>query len=281
MNRLFREYIDEFMVVYIDDILIYSKTFEDHMKHLKIVFDTLEKARLKIKLKKCEFCESNREFLGHIVGRDGLKPDSKKIEKVKNLKIPKKVTDVRSVLELCSYYRKFVKNFAKIAKPLHELTSKSAELEWTQKHQESFNTLKEKLINHPILQYPNFDKEFILITDASEQGLGAVLSQLNEDGKEVVIAYASRSLQGAEKNYPITELECLAIIWAVKHFQKYLTKRKFTIITDHSALKTLRTAKVPVRRRAQWMMYLQQYDFEIKHRPGKSNTNADALSRLI
>ena len=141
--------------------------------------------------------------------------------------------------------------------------------------------MKGKLVEYPILEYLDFEKEFILITDASGEGLGVVLSQLNDKGKEVVIAYASRSLREAEKNYPITELEGLAVIWGIEHFHKYLIGKKFKIITDHSALKYIKSSKPPRKgRRSRWMMELQQYDFEVKHRSGKSNSNADALSRL-
>ena len=188
---------------------------------------------------------------------------------------------MRSFLGLCSYYRRFIKGFSKIAKPLNELLKKNKRFEWKERQQKAFEKLKEKLIEHPILTYPDYKKGFILITDASGEGLGAVLAQLNEEGKETVVAYASRSLKEAEKNYPITEQECLAIVWGVEYFHKYLRDRKFIIVTDHSALKTLKTAKIPKSgRRARWMMNLQQYDFEIKHRSGKSNSNADALSRL-
>ena len=152
MNKLFREYLDEFIVVYIDDILIYSKTFYEHMKHIEIVFKILQEAELMIKLKKCKFCVPNIEFLGHIVGRDGLKPDPVKIEKIKNLNIPRiTIKDVRSVLGLCSYYRKFVKNFSKIAKPLNQLLKKEQGFHQNEETQEAFKTLKNKLIEYPIL----------------------------------------------------------------------------------------------------------------------------------
>jgi len=276
------------MVVYIDDILIYSKTFEEHMEHLRIVFDILRKANLMMKLKKCKFLEQNIEFLGHIVGKDGIKVDPAKIEKVKDLKIPTTVREVRSILGLCSYYRKFVKDFSKIAKPLNELLKKNKDneernpkIEWNEERQKAFETLKRKLIEAPILQSPNFNKEFILITDASGIGLGAVLSQLNNEGKEVVIAYASRTLNETEKRYSNTDRECLAIVWAIRYWHKYLIRARFRIITDHAALKTLQTAKVPIGRRGKWMMELQQYDYKIEHKSGKENKNADALSRLL
>jgi hypothetical protein len=234
-----------------------------------------------MKLKKCEFAMRNIKFLGHVVGKDGLKPDPDNIKKVRELKPPENLKDVRAILGLCSYYRRFIKGFSKIAKSINELLQKDTPLEWTKERNTSFEILKKKLIEAPILQFPNFEKEFILCTDASGKGIGAVLAQLNDEGKEIVIAYASKTMNKAEQNYPITEQECLAIIWGVQHFHKFLIGRKFTIVTDHSALKTLKTAKVPKGRRARWMMELQQYNFEVKHRSGKSNTNADGLSRLI
>jgi len=279
MNKILREWLREFVVVYIDDIMIYSKTFEEHLEQVEKV---LKKLKKKSKFnEKCKWGEQNIGFLGHRVGKDGLKPDPGKIEKIRDIKIPTTVREVRAVLGLFSYYRKFVEGFSKIAKPLNELLKKESEFKWGERQQKAFEELKERLIKHPILEYPNFEKEFILITDASGEGLGAVLSQLNDQGKEAVIAYGSKSLKPAEKNYVVTEQECLAIVWGIEHFHKYLVGRKFTIVTDHSALKTLQTSKIPKKgRRARWMMELQQYDFEIKHRAGKNNGNADALSRL-
>src|SRR2546430_6870432 len=158
MNHVLQEYLYKFAVVYIDDILIYSKTFEEHMEHLEKIFEKLKEAELMIKLKKCKFCESNIEFLGHVVGRDGVKPDPGKIEKIKNLKRPTNLTTLRGVLGLFSYYRKFVKNFTRIAKPMNELLKKDNEFKWTEKQQEAFETLKRKLIEYPILGYPDYEK---------------------------------------------------------------------------------------------------------------------------
>ncbi|GET66741.1 retroviral-like aspartic protease 1 [Rhizophagus irregularis DAOM 181602=DAOM 197198] len=282
MNKIFKEYLDKFMNVYIDDIIIYSKNWNEHLQHIKIVLEELRKADMMLKLKKCEWAKKNVEYLGHIVGTDGLKPDNKKIEKIKNLKPPKNIKQIREINGLCSYYRKFVKGYSKIVKPIMELTRKNVPFVWTDKQQKALEELKEKLINYPILQHPNFEKEFILITDASGEGLGAILEQLDENNREIVISYASRSLVNAEKRYPITELECLAVFWGIKYFHKYLFGRKFKVITDHAALKGfISTSKVPKGRRGRWMMELQQYDFEIIHRPGKENKNADAMSRLI
>jgi hypothetical protein len=281
MNYILQNFLGKFVLVYLDDVIIYSKgTFEMHVDHLKQVFETLRKANLKIKLKKCYFCLPNIHFLGHIVGRDGIQPDPEKIEKIKNFPVPTNLTQLRSALGLFSYYRKFIKDFSKIAKPMLTLLKKETPFNWTDKQQQAFEYLKERLIKSPILKYPDFEKPFIIYTDASGTGLGAVLSQMHDNGKEHVIAYASRSLNKAEANYTITDQECLAIIWAIKHFHHYLGLQPFTIVTDHSALKWLQTSSIPKGRRARWMMELQQHDYQIKHRPGKTNTNADALSRM-
>jgi hypothetical protein len=280
MDKVLKDYIGDFVEVYVDDIMIYSKSLEDHMIHIEKVLQKLKEYNLVIKLKKCRFCQKKIEFLGHEIGEEGLKPNSKKIEAIMKIQEPKTITEVRSFLGLCSYYRRFVKGFSKIAGPLTELTKKNIPFDWTQERQESFDKLKKILVEDPILSHPNFNKDFILITDASADGLGAILSQKNENDKEVVIAYASRRTNNNERNYPITDLECLAIIWAVKHFHKFLIGTKFKIITDHAALKSLMKDKEPKGRRARWMMELQQYNFEIIHRSGKLNTNADALSRL-
>src|SRR5579864_4050312 len=236
--------------------------------------ETLWVANLKTKPFKCHFCLPNIHFLGHVVGRDGIKPDPEKIEKVKNYPVPRNLTELRAALGLMSYYRKFIKDFSKIARPMLTLLKKDTPFEWTNKQQNAFDRLKQMLIQAPVLTYPDFNQPFIIYTDTSGIGLGAVLSQQGKDGKEHVIAYASQSLNQAEKNYSITDQECLAVVWAIKHFQHYLGMKPFEIVTDHSALKWLQTCKIPKRRRARWIMELQQYNFTICHRPGKTNANA-------
>ena len=191
MNYVLQDFLGKFAAVYIDDIIIYSRTFEQHMDHIQQVFDALRKACLKIKLKKGYFCFPSIAFLGHIVGRNGIAPDPAKIEKVKNFPEPTNLKELRGALGLFSYYRKFVKDFSKIAKPLLDLLKKDAPFSWKEKQQTAFDYLKKKLIEAPILQYPDFNKPFVLFTDASGDGIGAVLSQLNDDGKECVITYAS------------------------------------------------------------------------------------------
>ncbi|CAB5199859.1 unnamed protein product [Rhizophagus irregularis] len=211
MNNVLYEFIGDFVEVYIDDIMIHSKNFEDHIIHVTKVLQKLREYNLVVKLKKSRFCEQQIEFLGHEIGKDGIKPNSKKVETISKIKEPQTLTELRSFLGLCSYYRRFIKDFSKRAKPLYKLLEKDVPYEWTDEQQDTFEWLKQCLTESPILSHPNFEKEFILITDASADGLGAILAQKNDKDKEVVIAYASRSTNKTERNYPITDLECLAI----------------------------------------------------------------------
>ncbi|CAB4405679.1 unnamed protein product [Rhizophagus irregularis] len=214
-------------------------------------------------------------FLGHIVGRDGIRVDPSKIEKIRNFPAPTSVTKIRSALGLFSYYRKFIKDFSKIAKPISKLLQKETQFQWTEKQQKAFEHLKERLISASILRYPDFEQPFILYTDASGTGLGAVLYTCHPNYFGL-----PRSLNKHEQNYAVTDLECLAIVWAINYFQHYLGLLPFSVVTDHSTLKWLQTSKIPTGRRVRWIMQLQQYDFTIQHRAGKANANADALSRI-
>ena len=279
MNWVLKDFIGIFVAVYLDDVIIYTKgALELHMDHIQQVFQAFREANLSIKLKKCQFCYPSLAFLGHIVGQGGIQPDPEKIKKIEDFPVPQTVSQLCAALGLFGYYRKFIKDFSRHAKPLTMLLKKDNPFEWTDKQQQAFERLKQRLMKAPILQYPDFNSPFILYTDASKVGLGAVLSQ-KKNGQEYVVAYASRTTNKNEENYPITDLECLAIVWAIRHFHHYLS-RPFTIVTDHSALKWLQTSKLPKGRRARWIMELQQHNFEIKHRAGKHNNNADALSRM-
>mmetsp|Transcript_18225 Transcript_18225/g.23573 ORF Transcript_18225/g.23573 Transcript_18225/m.23573 type:complete len:1805 (-) Transcript_18225:1615-7029(-) len=271
-----------FCLCFIDDCLVFSPNdFDLHLKHVEQVLVRLQSANLKLKLRKCHFCGPEAPFLGHIVSRNGLRMDPKKIEAVQRIARPVTKKDVRSFLGMAGYYRSFIKDFSIIAAPLHKLTQKSAarEVLWNEDCEVAFNKLKHALTTYPVLQFPDFSEDFILETDASKTGLGAVLMQKRGDGK-VVIGYASRLCIAAERNYNITELECLAVVFAVDHFRPYLYGRPFTVITDHSALKWLMRFKNPVGRLARWALTLQQYNFVIGFRPGTLNPVADALSRL-
>ena len=282
MDEVLQEERDEeFVIVYLDDIMINSKNFEEHLVHVRRVLEKLRNTGMIIKLKKCEWGKRNIEYLGHIVGKDGLKPNEKNITAIKNMKRPTNKKEIQSFHGLCNYYRKFVKNFSKIMKPINQLVKKNVKFEWKEEQEKAFQEMKKKLIEYPILVQPDFTKEFVLITDASIEGLGAILTQKNEEGKEVVIAYASKTLNQAEKNYCITEQEMLAIVWGIEHFRRYLYGRKFIVMTDHLGCKILRKANDAKGKRARWEAKLMQYDFEIIYRPGEKNKNADALSRLV
>jgi len=205
MNYVLQEYLGKFVAVYLDDIIIFSKTFEQHIDHIHLVFEALRTATLKIKLKKGYFCFPNISFLGHIVGRNGISPDPAKVKKIKNFPEPTNLKELRGALSLFSYYQKFVKDFSKIAKPILLLLKKDVLFTWTEKQQRAFDYLKQRLMEASILQYPDFKKPFVLYTDAFETGIGAVLSQMDEEKRERVITYASRSLNKAKTNYGITD----------------------------------------------------------------------------
>ena len=205
-------------------MLVCSRTFEDHLSHLEQVFARLRLAGLRLKPQKCLFLQEKVPYLGYIVTRDGIMPDQAKTEKILSYPVPVDVTRVRQFLGLASYYRRSVPGFAKAAAPLHAWLKKDATFYWTEQCQESFDCLKKLLVTAPVLAYPQFQSEhpFILETDASTEGLGAVLAQQQSDGKVHPIAYASRSLNPHEHNYGITELETLGLVWAVKVFRAYL-----------------------------------------------------------
>ena len=267
--------------VYIDDILVCSRTFEEHIVHLQEVFERLRKANLKLKLAKCSFLCKCVQYLGHIISREGISPDPSKTSKVREFPVPTDVMRLRQFLGLASYYRRFIPNFSKVSRPLHELTKKGVHFEWTATCQDAFNQLKHLLCSAPVLAYPQFGPghQFTLETDASLAGLGAVLSQRDERGQLHPVAYASRTLHKHEKNYPITELETLGLVWAVKHFRAYILGHHCVVLTDHAACTSLLNTVHPSAKLARWAMVIQEMDLEIRHRAGKTNCSADALSR--
>src|SRR3984957_16312710 len=281
MDQILQGIKEEFVLVYLDNVIIYSKTFKEHLQHLTKVLDRIRNANLSLKAEKCNFIATELQFLGHVVGKDGVKPDPEKVEKMMNYPEPRNIRELHGVLGLFSYYRRFIKDFTQLADSLYKLLKKDTPYEWTDSQQQAFENLREKLTKAPIVQYPDFTKPFLLHTDASGTGVGAVLAQ-TEGTQEHVIAYASRTLNPAEKNYTITELECLAIVWAVKYFRHYLYGSKFTIVTDHTALKWLlnSTSESMNKRLERWKITLSEYDFEIIYKKEKLHSNADAFSRL-
>ena len=242
------------------------------------VFGRLREAGLKLKLQKCRFLQKEVTYLGHEVSENGVSTDPSKVSKILDWPIPRNVCELRSFLGLTSYYRGFIKDFAKIAVPLHRLTEKNKPFVWSESCLEAFNELKRELTNHPILAYPDFNKEFILDTDASDYGIGGVLSQV-EGNEERVIGYASRSLTKPERRYSTTRKELLAIFAFIQHFRHYLYGKSFIIRTDHNALKWLKSFKEPQGQVARWIELLAEFNFVVQHRPGTKHGNADALSR--
>ena len=265
-------------LVYLDDIVVYGPSLKEHNKHLIEIMRRLRKNNLKLQPDKCEFLRKEVIYLGHIITENGITPDPTKLEAVKNFPQPKTVKNIQAFIGLAGYYRKFIKDFSKIAKPLTKLTKKGEKFIWTVEQQNAFETLKEKLITAPVLSYPDFEKKFLVTTDASDYAIGAVLSQ-GPVGSDQPIAYASRILNKAERNYNTTEKELLAIVWAVKYFRPYIYGTTFKIITDHRPLVWLFNVTDPGSRLIRWRLKLEEYDYEIVHRAGKGNVNADALSR--
>ena len=265
-------------LLYLDDVIVFARSFEEHLKRLEQVISKIQESRLKISPGKCSFLQKEVTFLGHVVSGDGISTDPAKITAVKDWPTQKSVQEVRSFLGTCSYYRRFIRQFSDIARPLHKLTEKGENFKWTPECQISMDALKQCLITAPILGYPDTSKPFILDTDASGFGIGSVLSQ-KQDGKECVIAYYSKSLNKPERQYCVTRRELLAIILSVKHFHHYLYGTTFLVRTDHGALNWLLNFKNPEGQMARWLQILSSYSFTIQHRPGKQHSNADGLSR--
>ena len=267
-------------LVYFDDIIVVGTTFQEHLHHLTSVFTRLRGAGLKLKPKKCTLCRQQVTFLGHIVSTDGVATDPSKTEAVSKWPIPQNRKEVQQFLGLANYYRRFVKDFALISKPLQRLTEKNAPFEWTIGCQNAFDELRKRLVSSPVLAYPDYERRFILDTDASDVRIGAVLSQVSDCGSERVIAYASRSLTRPEQRYCVTRKELLAVVEFVHHFRQYLLGREFTLRTDHGSLVRIRNFKEPEGQLARWLERLQEYNFTVVHRQGLRHCNADALSRV-
>ncbi|XP_036003984.1 LOW QUALITY PROTEIN: uncharacterized protein LOC118566341 [Fundulus heteroclitus] len=268
----------ETCLVYLDDIIVLARDVSEMLQWLGQVFYRLQQANLKLKPAKCCLFRREVAYLGHIVSERGVATDPSKVQKVRMWPTPSSIQEVRRFIGLASYYRRFVKDFASIAEPLHNLTKKNASFQWHAEHQAAFNKLKCLLTSAPILGYPMDCGEMILDTDASDTGIGAVLSQI-QGCVERVLAYGSRKLPKPEQNYCTTRRELLAIVEFTSHFRQYLLGQPFKVRTDHSSLRWLTKMREPEGQLAQWLEKLAEYDFEIIHRPGRQHTNADGLSR--
>ena len=290
MQATMSDFMFQFLLVYLDDLLVFSNTFKEHLQSLDRLLGRIVSSGLKLRMDKCKFLRQQVNYLGHTISPEGVSCEEGKVETVTEWPTPTNVKDLRSFLGFASYYRRFIKDFARIAGPLHDLVTmtnsskkKAADIsdKWDQGHQEAFNTLKQAMTTAPVLGFADFNKPFILETDASHEGLGAILSQ-EQDGQRKVLAYASRRLRPTEKNqanYSSMKLEFLAMKWAVtEKFRDYLLGAKFTVFTDNNPLVHFRSAPLGALEQ-RWASQLAQFDFDIQYKPGRTNP-ADALSRL-
>ena len=262
--------LNEFAGAYTDDVIVFSKTWSEHLKHLEVVLERIQEAGLTIKRRKCQFGRSECSYLGHVIGSGRVCPELAKIEAIKNFEPPTTKTGVRSFLGLTGYYRKFIPDYATLAAPLSDLTRKTKpnRVAWTPECATAFDQLKCSLCTSPVLKSPEWDKPFILQTDASDRGMGAVLSQPDADGRDRPVAYFSRKLLPREERYATIEKECLAIKLGVLAFHVYLIGRPFTIQTDHRSLEWLDRMKDANARLTRWSLMLQSYTFNIEYRAG-------------
>ncbi|PAA58172.1 hypothetical protein BOX15_Mlig011037g1, partial [Macrostomum lignano] len=286
MNLVLMGIQHKFAMSYIDDIVTYSEKFEDHLGHLQEVFQRLISAGLKLRPKKCNLFQKELKYLGHIVGREGIRTDPAKIEAIQSWPTPKEVKELRSFLGLCNYYCRFVKNYAEAAHPLFQLTKKGIQNfreKWTKKHDEAFQQLKQRMTSTEVLAYPEFSENenvrMVLDTDASEDRIGACLGQIQSDGVERPIAYFSRAMKESEKRYPITRKELLALVDGMKHFRFYLIGKRFLARTDHKAILWLLRQTEAQGILGRWIERLSEFQYDIEHRSGAKHSNADGLSR--
>ena len=262
---------------YIDDLIIATDTLEEHLQLLEKVLQRLQKAGLKLKLKKCSFLKQQIEYLGHTLTERGIEVNNLKVKAIQDYPVPKSKKDVKSFLGLAGFYRMFIRSFAKIAAPLTALL-KDTDFIWSSAQQEAFQTLQAKLMHPPVLSFPDFTKEFYIVTDACDIGIGSTLMQIH-NGKYHPIAYHSRKLKPAEINYSVTDRESLAVIDALRHFRYVIFGSQITVFTDHMAAVELLKNPSHSGRRARWFLTAQDYDITMKHISGNKNVIADALSR--
>src|SRR5690606_24984041 len=285
INDTLREFIDVSCVVYLDDILIYSKDPKEHKKHVRAIMKRLLEAGLYARPEKCKFSVERATFLGFIVSKDGIEMDPAKVQAVREWESPTCVKDVQCFLGFANFYRRFIKDYSRICRPLFDLLKKDSEFSWTPEHQQVFDNLKEAFCSAPILRH--FDPELttVLETDASDTVASGILSQQfpTSDGKSVLhpIAYFSKKLNPAQCNYPIGDKELLAIVLCFEEWHLYLhaTEKPVLVFTDHANLQTFMTRAILNRRQARWGIILSEYNFQILYRPGARNAKADALTR--
>ena len=266
-------------ICYMDDVIIYSRNFSDHLSHIRDVFTLLRKANLKLKRQKCKFGLNKIRYLGFIINKDGISPCNDKIAALKSYPQPKTKRQVRSFIGACQFYRKFIQKFSKIARPLFDLMSPKTKFVWSDECTVAFDKLKNALTSEDLLLYPDFEKRFHLSTDASDVAIGATLSQYDENNVLRPVAYAGRALKPAEKNYAVSDRELLAVVWACQHFRVYLESAEFDLATDNASITFLMKQKHVLQRLIRWQIILNEFQFKIKHIKGRLNVLPDLLSR--
>jgi hypothetical protein len=274
MNKVFMEYLDRFIIVFIDDILVFSKTMEEHEEHLRLELEKLRSNQLYAKFSKCEFWLTEVAFLGHVISAGGVSVDPGKVKDVLNWVPPATVSEIRSFLGLAGYYRRFIKDFSKIAKAMTKLLEKNKAFEWTKDCQASFEELKKRLTSSPVLVLPDLTNKFDIYCDASRQGLGCVLMQEGQ-----VVCYASRQLRKHEENYPTHDLELATVVHTLKIWRHYLIGHRCEIYSDHKSLKYIFTQNDLNLRQRRWLELIKDYDLGINYHPGKADVVDDVLSR--
>ena len=281
VNDILRDYLDDFVVVYLDDILIFSESLEVHTEQVKKVLEKLEAAGICLKLEKCAFDKQEVSFLGFVIGVNGISMDPAKVAAIQEWATPKSAFDIQVFLGLANFYRRFVKNYSKIATPLTALLKKNARFHWSKAAQAAFDELKARLMSGPILRHFDPAKACVIEADASDYALGGVCSQYDDEGRLHPVAFYSRKLLPAEMNYQIYDKELLAIVCAFKHWRHYLEFSASTtvVLTDHRNLEYFTTTRNLSRRQVRWSEVLSDYNFVIKYRPGSQNAAADSLSR--
>jgi transposase InsO family protein len=281
VNDVLRDYLDDFVVVYLDDILIYSESLDEHTAQVKKVLKKLEAAGICLKLEKCAFDKQEVSFLGFVIGVNGISMDPAKVAAIQEWATPKSAFDIQVFLGLANFYRRFVKNYSKVATPLTTLLKKNAKFIWSRAAQDAFDELKARLMSGPILRHFDHTKACVIEVDASDYALGGVCSQYDDDDRLHPVAFYSRKLLPAEMNYQIYDKELLAIVCAFKHWRHYLEFSASTtvVLTDHRNLEYFTTTRNLSRRQVRWSEVLSDYNFVIKYRPGSQNAAADSLSR--
>ena len=263
---------------YLDDVIVYTETFEEHLKLLDQIFKSFAEYGIKLRPKKCHFAQTSVQYLGHVISHNEVRPSPEKIAAIQSFPVPTTSRKVKSFLGLAGYFCRFSKDYALTAKPLNRLTGKNSQFVWTDLHQKAFESIKSLLVNDPVLALFDPNKPCTIYTDASGLGIGAILAQTDDNNIEHVVEYFSRSLNKHQENYTVSELECLAVVEAIEHFEVYL-HLPFTVVTDHSALQWLLTFKKPKGRLYRWSVRLSAFNFKIVHKAGIKQQHVDALSR--